>query len=142
MREGRLAKFEGPLEPREAAEDGEAERLREEARVEAEATEAAEKAASLCFWIQCGTCEKWRKTAPGLKEEDLPDEFTCSMNTWDSARNSCDAEEEPQPEDDEEEAELLAEFVDAGEAFRAAEVQATSARGRAGAAVNPLKASL
>lgn len=33
-------------------------------------------------WAQCDNCEKWRLLPLGLKPEELPDKWLCSMQTW------------------------------------------------------------
>jgi len=45
------------------------------------------------FWIQCSkpNCLKWRKLE---SIENLPEDWTCSMNIEDPERSSCDAKEE------------------------------------------------
>ncbi|KAH7647481.1 hypothetical protein FG379_000697 [Cryptosporidium bovis] len=48
----------------------------------------------LVDWAQCELCKKWRKLPPGLNPSTLPDEWVCSMNTWDPFFNSCSALEE------------------------------------------------
>lgn len=47
-------------------------------------------------WIQCDECSKWRSIPPsaGIDIENLPEKWFCFMNTWDEARNTCEAEEE------------------------------------------------
>ncbi|KAH8740029.1 hypothetical protein FG386_000856 [Cryptosporidium ryanae] len=48
----------------------------------------------LVDWAQCELCKKWRKLPPGLNPSTLPDEWVCSMNTWDPFFSSCSASEE------------------------------------------------
>lgn len=46
-------------------------------------------------WVQCQSCSKWRKVpshAPVFA--DVNAVFVCSMNEWDTDRQSCDAPEE------------------------------------------------
>jgi hypothetical protein len=47
-------------------------------------------------WIQCDKCEKWRVLLGGLSEEDLPDEWDCSMNEKDPQNSNCRCPERPQ----------------------------------------------
>ena len=42
-------------------------------------------------WVQCDKCNKWRVLLEG-GEEELPEEWFCSMNT-DIRNNTCDAPE-------------------------------------------------
>jgi len=42
-------------------------------------------------WVQCAKCEKWRTCGDTTA---LPDVWDCSMNTYHTALNSCDAPEE------------------------------------------------
>jgi len=60
-------------------------------------------------WVQCDDCNKWRALPQDTVVEDLPDKWTCALNT-DSARDSCDKSEvdhhdfdHSDEEDDEEE---------------------------------------
>lgn len=47
-------------------------------------------------WVQCEnkTCCKWRRVAWNIDIEELPDNWVCSMNDWDSEFASCDAPQE------------------------------------------------
>ena len=46
-------------------------------------------------WAQCDTCTKWRRLPPKTDGLDLAVEsFTCSLNVWDPARQTCDVPEE------------------------------------------------
>ena len=54
-------------------------------------------AASQLNWVQCDKCSKWRSVAHHVNNEELPDEWFCSMNTWDFHLNNCDAPEEEEP---------------------------------------------
>jgi len=45
-------------------------------------------------WVQCEECSKWRKLAPHISADDLPDVWTCNLNTWNPASASCDAPED------------------------------------------------
>jgi len=45
-------------------------------------------------WVQCDKCEKWRKLPPHISQEELPDIWNCSMNTWNPSNASCDAAED------------------------------------------------
>eukprot|EP00940_MAST-03C_sp_MAST-3C-sp2_P000053 g53.t1 len=40
-------------------------------------------------WVQCNACAIWRKLPPSMRPKDLPDEWFCSMNTWDLERSKC-----------------------------------------------------
>ncbi|KAL7069072.1 CW-type Zinc Finger family protein [Cryptosporidium serpentis] len=48
----------------------------------------------LVNWAQCEICKKWRRLPLGMNPDTLPDEWVCSMNTWDISYNSCEALEE------------------------------------------------
>jgi hypothetical protein len=41
-------------------------------------------------WVQCDDCHKWRRVAWDIDINGLPDEWVCSMNTWDPERASCE----------------------------------------------------
>jgi hypothetical protein len=41
-------------------------------------------------WVQCEACHKWRRVAWFVDSEQLPDEWRCTMNTWDPESASCD----------------------------------------------------
>ena len=43
-------------------------------------------------WAQCDRCDKWR-TIPEHAVGKLPKFWTCDLNTWDPARDSCDKPE-------------------------------------------------
>ena len=45
-------------------------------------------------WVACDQCGKWRKLPGSVDASTLPDKWYCSMNQWDSLRNSCSVEEE------------------------------------------------
>ena len=45
-------------------------------------------------WVQCDGCGKWRKLPPDISADKLPDIWYCSMNTWQPAFSSCNADEE------------------------------------------------
>ena len=45
-------------------------------------------------WVQCEKCDKWRKLPPHVSADDLPDVWTCTMNTWNPSSASCDAPED------------------------------------------------
>eukprot|EP00571_Detonula_confervacea_P002519 CAMPEP_0172318950 /NCGR_PEP_ID=MMETSP1058-20130122/36301_1 /TAXON_ID=83371 /ORGANISM="Detonula confervacea, Strain CCMP 353" /LENGTH=210 /DNA_ID=CAMNT_0013033877 /DNA_START=76 /DNA_END=708 /DNA_ORIENTATION=- len=45
-------------------------------------------------WVGCKKCEKWRKLPDNISAADLPEEWYCSMNTWDTALANCEAAEE------------------------------------------------
>lgn len=45
-------------------------------------------------WVQCNTCDKWRALPHDVDPNSLPDIWVCSLNTYDSTRNNCDAPEE------------------------------------------------
>jgi hypothetical protein len=40
-------------------------------------------------WVQCEKCEKWRRLPSHISAKDLPENWFCSMNTWDPRSNSC-----------------------------------------------------
>ena len=51
-------------------------------------------------WVACDKCSKWRKLPFNILPEDLPEgDWFCTMNTWDTF-NTCEVEEEPQPEEE------------------------------------------
>ncbi|GKY91742.1 hypothetical protein MPSEU_000145900 [Mayamaea pseudoterrestris] len=45
-------------------------------------------------WVQCESCQKWRKLPAHVSADDLPETWYCNMNTWNSASASCDAPED------------------------------------------------
>ena len=45
-------------------------------------------------WVQCDECGKWRELPPDISADKLPDIWDCSMNTWQPAFSSCNADEE------------------------------------------------
>lgn len=45
-------------------------------------------------WIQCNSCEKWRKVPYGLDDSDLPDSWQCRDNVWDAQYTSCDVQQQ------------------------------------------------
>lgn len=48
-----------------------------------------------CFIsTQCDKCRKWRKIAPHISASDLPEVWTCDMNTWNANSANCDAPED------------------------------------------------
>ena len=53
-------------------------------------------------WVQCDQCSKWRSLPKDISPESLPDEWNCTLNTWNEQYNSCEKDEEPQPDDNEE----------------------------------------
>lgn len=48
-------------------------------------------------WVQCDQCSKWRSVAAHVNENDLPEKWFCSMNTWDAHLSNCTAPEEEEP---------------------------------------------
>jgi hypothetical protein len=43
-------------------------------------------------WVQCDSCARWRTLPPPgdeLYPHDLPEKWTCSMNTWHPDKASC-----------------------------------------------------
>jgi CW-type Zinc Finger len=52
----------------------------------------------IALWVQCATCTKWRRMPPTLSHADLPEQWYCHMNEYDSTRNTCEDSEEEQPE--------------------------------------------
>ena len=48
-------------------------------------------------WVQCSRCSKWRKLGIGVDPNELPEVWTCAMNTWDNVHNNCSV---PQEADD------------------------------------------
>ncbi|TRY51564.1 Uncharacterized protein CTYZ_00003326 [Cryptosporidium tyzzeri] len=53
-----------------------------------------EVSSDLVDWAQCELCKKWRKLPLGMNPNTLPEEWVCTMNTWDKLYSSCDAAEE------------------------------------------------
>mmetsp|Transcript_1749 Transcript_1749/g.2595 ORF Transcript_1749/g.2595 Transcript_1749/m.2595 type:complete len:162 (+) Transcript_1749:35-520(+) len=45
-------------------------------------------------WVQCDSCDKWRKLPANISPDELPHEWHCTMNTWDTRIATCDASEE------------------------------------------------
>lgn len=45
-------------------------------------------------WVQCNKCQKWRKTPAHIIVDDLPEEWYCSLNTWNPLYAKCSAKEE------------------------------------------------
>ncbi|XP_061349135.1 cysteine-tryptophan domain-containing zinc finger protein 7-like [Gastrolobium bilobum] len=45
-------------------------------------------------WVCCDSCEKWRLLPTGLKPDQLPDKWLCSMMYWLPGMNRCDILEE------------------------------------------------
>ena len=41
-------------------------------------------------WVQCEACHKWRRVAWHVDMSSLPDEWVCSMNSWEPTDASCD----------------------------------------------------
>lgn len=35
-------------------------------------------------WVQCDKCKKWRILSRDVNKDELPDQWYCSMNVWDS----------------------------------------------------------
>nr|XP_057937266.1 MORC family CW-type zinc finger protein 3a [Doryrhamphus excisus] len=50
-------------------------------------------------WVQCDSCQKWRKLPDGIDCSRLPDSWFCHMNPEPQFRN-CEVEEEPEDSDD------------------------------------------
>jgi CW-type Zinc Finger len=50
--------------------------------------------ASNLEWVLCERCSKWRQLPPHISAHDLPDVWTCDLNSWNSASASCDAPED------------------------------------------------
>lgn len=48
-------------------------------------------------WVQCDNpkCLKWRRLDPSFHVERLRGKWTCKLNSWDSTRAMCEADEEP-----------------------------------------------
>ena len=51
-------------------------------------------------WVQCELCNKWRKAPASVDTSRLPDQWHCSLNTWDAAHASCEAAEEVQQDEE------------------------------------------
>jgi CW-type Zinc Finger len=48
------------------------------------------------IWVMCAKCEKWRVLVNESSEENVPEEWDCSMNDNDQFNNSCKASEKSQ----------------------------------------------
>ena len=46
-------------------------------------------------WVQCSLCDKWRTLPAEVDVDTLPEEWFCSMNTYNDQCNTCDSEQEP-----------------------------------------------
>ncbi|KAJ1608000.1 putative cysteine binding domain-containing protein [Cryptosporidium canis] len=53
-----------------------------------------ESSPDLVDWAQCELCKKWRRLPLGMNPNTLPEEWVCTMNTWDKVYNSCNVPEE------------------------------------------------
>ena len=42
-------------------------------------------------WVQCDLCHKWRRVAWHVDADGLPDDWSCSQNTWEPEAANCDA---------------------------------------------------
>ena len=51
-------------------------------------------------WVQCDRCGKWRTVAEEVDDSKLPEVWKCSMNTWKPKLASCEAPEEPKPDEE------------------------------------------
>mmetsp|Transcript_83878 Transcript_83878/g.167974 ORF Transcript_83878/g.167974 Transcript_83878/m.167974 type:complete len:285 (-) Transcript_83878:8-862(-) len=51
-------------------------------------------------WVQCDQCTKWRRLPKSVDASLLPEEWQCSLNAWDSARDKCAVAQELSPDDD------------------------------------------
>lgn len=78
-------------------------------------------------WVQCDSCQKWRKLPAQVSAGSLPETFFCNLISWDPAQATCEAPEESWEQ---------ALESDAGDAAVAAAgaVPATSAKSKKGAA--------
>jgi len=47
-------------------------------------------------WVMCNhtDCGKWRKIPSNVDVDNLPEQWYCTDNVWDSLHNCCDADEE------------------------------------------------
>ena len=57
---------------------------------------ATEGISNKLVWVQCEDCEKWRALPHGTDPNELPDKWTCSLNTMDPDHDNCDKSEEDQ----------------------------------------------
>jgi CW-type Zinc Finger len=48
------------------------------------------------IWVQCAKCEKWRVLVNEISEQNVPEEWDCSMNIADKYNNTCSASEKSQ----------------------------------------------
>ena len=48
------------------------------------------------IWVQCAKCEKWRVLVNEISEQNVPEEWDCSMNSSDKYNNTCNASEKSQ----------------------------------------------
>lgn len=67
-------------------------------------------------WVQCDTCNKWRKLPGNIDLTTLPEAWECSMNRWDSLHSHCNDEEE-KDEDEEQQHSLTQQEVDEREDY-------------------------
>ena len=51
-------------------------------------------------WVQCEQCKKWRTVPTSIDLASLPEQWFCTMNTWNSNYNTCDAAQEEDEDDD------------------------------------------
>ncbi|XP_028781447.1 uncharacterized protein LOC114737664 isoform X2 [Neltuma alba] len=58
------------------------------------ATEMAPAPVPQDDWVGCDSCEKWRLLPLGVKPEQLPEKWLCSMLNWLPGMNRCDISEE------------------------------------------------
>ena len=77
-------------------------------------------AAEEALWVQCETCDKWRRLPQGAPPPSEDASWVCHMNP-DETHNECEAEEEPMPEEEEGEEEEEEREVDSIRARREAE---------------------
>jgi len=45
-------------------------------------------------WVQCESCNKWRRLASHINVKDLPDSWYCNMNTWNPSVADCNVAED------------------------------------------------
>lgn len=45
-------------------------------------------------WVQCERCEKWRRLSSNIDISSISESWYCVMNTWDSGRAHCSADQE------------------------------------------------
>ena len=71
-------------------------------------------------WTQCAACEKWRKIPYTVDDDQLPDDWTCAQNVWDSKYSTCDMPQQLTNDEIDSILQLQAEQLEAAEQAAAA----------------------